>query len=133
MLSLIRAKKNDSKIKCTYREYHVQENADVANKEVKMYCNKKQFPVLPFCVPHPNPHGARGFSKHSNLRLYPKQGDGICAIFCIKCACVTCISILVQHCIYGISSKKKESYQLVTNFSYWPVIVSFNNCNFINL
>ena len=38
--------------KCTEREYHVQDNADVEHKDVKMYCNTNQFPTLPFCGPH---------------------------------------------------------------------------------
>ena len=33
-----------SKRKWTYREYHVQDNADVAHKHVKMYWDTKQFP-----------------------------------------------------------------------------------------
>ena len=35
--------------KWTERKYHVQDNADVELKDVKMYCNKNQFPTLPFC------------------------------------------------------------------------------------
>ena len=38
-----------NKIKWIDREYHVQDNADVAHKEVKMYCDTNQFPELPFC------------------------------------------------------------------------------------
>ena len=32
-------RKNDIKRKWTDREYHVQDNADVAHKYVKMYCD----------------------------------------------------------------------------------------------
>ena len=46
--------------KWTEREYHVQDNADVEHKDVKMYCNTNQFSTLPFCGPHSKPHGARG-------------------------------------------------------------------------
>ena len=59
----VKYRKRASKIKWTDREYHVQDNADVAHKDVKMYCDTNQFPVLPFFSPHPNPHGARGLSK----------------------------------------------------------------------
>ena len=38
------------------RKYHVQDNADVELKHVKMYCNTNQFPTLHFCGPHSNPH-----------------------------------------------------------------------------
>ena len=34
--------------KWTDREYHVQDNDDVAHKDVKMYCDTNQFPALPF-------------------------------------------------------------------------------------
>ena len=71
--------------KWTDRQYHVQDNADVAHQDVRMYCNKNHYPELPFCGPHYKPHGARGLSKHYNLRFDPKLGNGI---FCIPCACV---------------------------------------------
>ena len=35
--------------------------------------------------------------------------------------------------IYGIPSKKRSRYQPVTNYTYWPVLVSYNNCNIIHL
>ena len=35
--------------------------------------------------------------------------------------------------IYGIPSDEKNSYKPVTNFTYWPVLGSFNNCNIIQL
>ena len=38
--------------KWTERKYHVQDNASVELKDVKMYCNTNQLPALPFCVPH---------------------------------------------------------------------------------
>ena len=36
-------------------------------------------------------------------------------------------------CIYVIPSKKQASYKPVTNYTYWPVLVSYNNCNIIHL
>ena len=38
------------------RNYHVQDNASVELKDVKMYCNTNQFPALPFCGPHSKTH-----------------------------------------------------------------------------
>ena len=38
-------RKRASKRKSTYREYHVQDNADVAHKYVNMYCDTNQFPA----------------------------------------------------------------------------------------
>ena len=52
--------------KCTYRQYHVQYNADVVHKYVNMYLNTNKLPALPFCGTHSKPHGARGLSKHYN-------------------------------------------------------------------
>ena len=69
MESLIRENiEKSSKRKFIEREYHVQDNADVAHKNVKIYCNKNQFPSLPFCGPHPKPHGARGLRNNYHLR-----------------------------------------------------------------
>ena len=39
-------------IKWKCRQYYVQDNADVAHKDVRMFCNTNQFPVMPFCGPH---------------------------------------------------------------------------------
>ena len=52
------------KIKCTDREYHVQDNADVVHKYVKMYCDTNQFPTLPFFGSRPKHRGERGLGKH---------------------------------------------------------------------
>ena len=46
--------------KCTDRQYHIQDNAAVARKDVRMYCNKNQFPELPFCGTHSKPHVVGG-------------------------------------------------------------------------
>ena len=80
--------------KFTERKYQVQDNAAVELKDVKIYCNKNQFPELPFCGSHSKPHGARGLSKHYYLRFDPKLGMGVCAIRRIPCACVACTSML---------------------------------------
>ena len=42
-------RKISSKRKWIDREYHVQDNADVAQKDVKMYCDTNQLPALPLC------------------------------------------------------------------------------------
>ena len=94
-----------SKRKWTDIEYHVQDNDDVAQKYVKMYCHKNQLPSLPFGVPYPNTHGERGFIKHYHLSFDPKIGNGICAIIRIPCACVACKSIVYQTWISIIPLK----------------------------
>ena len=76
-------------------------------KDVKIYCDISQFPALPFCGPHPKPHGARVLSKHYHLRFDPKLSHGICAICHILCACVGFISMPDKPWISGILSKKQ--------------------------
>ena len=129
----VKYRKRVSKIKWTDIEYHVQNNTDVAHKYVKMYCDTDQFPKLPFCGPYPNPHGSRVLSKHYHLCFDTKLGHDISAIIRIPCACVECTSILDKPCIYGIPSKKQARYQPVTNHIYWPVLLSYNNWNIIEL
>ena len=71
----VKCKKMLNEIKSTDREYHVQDNADVEQKDMKMYCNTKRFPALPFCGPYSKHHGAREFRKHYHLRFNPKLGN----------------------------------------------------------
>ena len=80
------------KKKCIDIQYHVQNNYDVAHKYVRIYCNKNKFLSLPFCGPHFKHHGARGMSKHYHFRFDPKLGNGVCVIWRIPCARVTCIA-----------------------------------------
>ena len=63
----VKYRKRAIKRKLTDRKYHVQDNADIAHKYVKIYCDTNQFPTLTFCGPHPKPHGARGLSKNCHL------------------------------------------------------------------
>ena len=51
----------------------------------------------------------------------------------MPCARVACTSMLDQPWISGIPSKKQALYQNVTNFTYWPVLGSYNNWNIIEL
>ena len=54
-----------------------------------MYGNTNQFPELTLFGPHSKPHGARGLSKHYHLRFDQEIGNGVSAVRCIPCACVT--------------------------------------------
>ena len=80
--------------KRTDGQYYAQDNADVEHQDVKMYCNKNQFPSFSFCGPYSKPHGVRGLSKHYHLRFDLKLGMVICAIRHIPCACVAFTSML---------------------------------------
>ena len=67
------------------RKYHVQDNAAVKLRDVRMYCNTNQFPELLFSGPHSKNHGARGLSNNYHD---PKLGMGVCSICRIPCDCV---------------------------------------------
>ena len=105
-------RKISSKRKWTEREYHVQDNADVAHKYVKMYCDINKFPTLPFCGSHPKPYGARGLGKNYHLRFDPNLYYGICYISRIQCSCVACTSMLDQPWIYCVQSTKSHATNL---------------------
>ena len=119
MVSLIKEnKKRFMERKWIDREYHVQDNAEVEHKYVKMYCNTSKFPELSFRGPNYKPHGTRGLSKHYHLRFDPKQGMSICEIHRIPCACVECKSMLDKPWISGIPSYEQECYKPVTKCTY---------------
>ena len=68
----VKHRKRASKIKWKDIEYHVQDNAYIAHKELKMNYDTNQFSELPFCGPYPNPCGAMELSKHYRLRFDKK-------------------------------------------------------------
>ena len=70
---------------------------------------------------------------NNNLHLDPKIVHGICAIRRIPCACVTCTSMLDKPWIFSIKTTKQARYQPVNNYTYWPVLVPYNNWNIIEL
>ena len=121
------------KKKWTERKYHVQENALIEIKDMKMYCNTNQFPALTFCGPNFKPHGARGLGKYYHLHFDPKLAMGVCKTFRIPCACVACTSMLDKAWISGIPSDKQDCYKPVTKCTYWIVLRVFNNWNIIQL
>ena len=106
------------KIKWTYRQYHVQDNADVEHQDVIMYCNTNQFPELPFCCLHSKPHGASGLSNHYHLRFDTRLGMGVCEIRRIPCDCVACKSMIDKPWISGIPSYEQERYKPITKCTY---------------
>ena len=53
----------------TDRQYHVQGNAAVEHKYVKMYCNMSQFLELSLCILQSKPHVAKGLIKNYHLRF----------------------------------------------------------------
>ena len=69
VIDQVKYRKRTNKIKWTDSEYNVQDNNDVAHKDVKMYCDTNQLLASPFCGPHPKPNGTRGLINYYNLRL----------------------------------------------------------------
>ena len=110
------------------KKNHIQDNASVELKYVKIYCNTNKLPALPFCGPHPKPRGARGLGKYYHFRFDPKLGMVEFAIRRIPCACVACTPMLEKLWISGIPSDKQDHYKPVTKCTYWPVnyIITFN-------
>ena len=91
-------------IKLTEIKYHVQDDATVELKDVRIYCNTNQLPELSFNGSHSKYHGAIGLSQHYHLRFDQKLGMGVCEIHLIPCACVACTSMLDKPWISGIPS-----------------------------
>ena len=119
MVSLIRSNtKTISEINWTDREYSLRYNADVAQKEVKMYCNTKQFPSLSFCGPNSKPHGARRLS----VMVY--------VTFSIYHVTVLYVHQWYTNLGYMVYHKKQERYQPVTNFTIFCYFVSVSTCSF---
>ena len=119
--------------KWTDRQYHVQDNADVAHQYVRMYCNTNQLPALTFFGPYSKPRGARGLIEHYHSGFDPKPGNGVCTIICIPCACVSCTSMIYKPWISGIPSDEQERYKPVTKCTYWTILGSFKNWSIIQL
>ena len=113
--------------------FHYQDNADVAHKEVNIYCETNQFPALPFCGLHPNPHLSRGLINNYHLRFDPKLGHGICAICHIPRACVACTSMIYKPWISGIPKKTStlstchQLYLLDGSGIIWQLEYHWNN------
>ena len=117
----------------TEREHHIQDNTDVAHIDAKIHCDTNQFPALPFCGYHSNPHGARGLGKHYHIGSYPNLGHSICEISRIPCACVSFTSMLDQPWISGVQSTKQARCHPVITCTYWTILVPYNNLNIIQL
>ena len=93
--------------------------------------NTNHFSSFPFCGAHTKPHGVRGFIKHYHMQFYTELGHCIRAIHWILCACVECKSMLNKPWVGGFPPEQQPRYQSVTEFTYWPVIGSFNRFNII--
>ena len=120
-----------SKRNWTDNNYHFQDKKYVPHTSVKMSCSTTQFPYFSFFGPHAKPHVVRGLSKHYHLRLDPKFGHGKCAIRKIPFDSISCTTMLYNPWAYGVRLTKHPHFQPVVDYTYWPVIGSFNHFNII--
>ena len=65
----------------------MQKYEDVEHQDVKIYCNTNHFPILPFCGPPKQTHGARGLVNHYHMWFDTKLGHVTCAIHLNPCEC----------------------------------------------
>ena len=73
----------------------------------------------------------KGLSTNYHLRFDIKLGMGICVIFLIPCASVTCTYMIDKPWISGILTYEQERYKTVAKCTYFPVLGSFTNWNII--
>ena len=126
-----------NEIKWTDREYNVQDNADVAQKYVKMYCNITNSQHYHFVVQITNLMAWGGLSENYHLSFDTKIGNGICEVRRITCACVVCTSILDKPWISGIPLKKRTlstchqvhlfvSTGVIQQLEHHPIVTEIN-------
>ena len=96
-----------------------------------MYFNTNQFPELSFYCPHNKPNSKRVLGEHYNVCFDTKLLHGTCAIYFIPCVCTQCTYTIDKPCSPGVPPHQQPRYQPVKQFTYWPVLVSFNNFNII--
>ena len=72
-----------------------------------------------------------GLSKHYHLRLDPKLGHGKCAIKLIPCARIARKTMLDNTWSYNVEPNNHPCYQTVVDYTYWPMLGSFNNWDII--
>ena len=97
---------------------------------VKILCGTTQL-LASFCGMHAKSHGVIGLSKHYNLQLYTKLGNGKFSIRRILCVCIACTTMLDKPWAYTVNPTKHPCYQTVDDCTYWPVLDSLNNWNVI--
>ena len=117
-----------SKKRWKIREYRLQKDEDFYHQ----FCTTNQFPQLEFCVIPNKPHGTHRSGKTYHMRFYPIIGHITREIRCIPCACTQFTCTLYKPCTPGLSPHQQPCYKTDKDFTYWPVLISFNNCNTID-
>ena len=111
----------------------MQNDEDVENKYVKFYCATTQYSESQFCGPHNRPHGVRRLIHQYHMSFYPKLGHWTCSICIITCAYTQCKPTIYKLWTPGMPARQQPHYQPDNYYTYWTVLVSFNNWDFIQL
>ena len=98
-----------------------------------MPCDSMQFQSLLFCGTHVKYHEARQLIKHDHLQIDPKLGHGKYVIIWIPRMCIACNEMLDKSWFIGNEPTRKPIYQTAEEFTYWPVLYSFNKWIMIQL
>ena len=100
-------------------------------KCIKIFCDTTMFPLWLFCGPNTKLHGVRVLMKHYHMILDTKLGQVTYETYIISCVCYVCKYMLYRTWDLSISPPNQPWYQPVQVYTYWPVLVSFNNWNII--
>ena len=98
-----------------------------------MYCATKYFLELKFPGPHNKLHGVLGLGNYYHMSFDTKLGHVSYAIRHIPCAFNSCTYSLDQPWIAGFPEQKQPRCQTIEDFTYCPVLGSFNNWNSIKI
>ena len=111
----------------------MQQNKDLDNQKMRMYFTTNQFPNSKFLGPHNKPHGACVLGKNYHTCFDLKIGYVTYKLCCIPCDCILWTYIIDHPCIAGFPAQQQPRYKPVKEYTYWPVLGSFNNCNILKL
>ena len=111
------------------RNYHVQDNASVELKDVKIIVTQINSQHYPSVVHITNLMAQWGMGKNYHLRFDPKLGMGVCAIRCIPCTCVACTKMMDKPCIFGIPCHQVHllaSIRIFQQLEHYPIVIKVN-------
>ena len=75
----------------------------------------------------------RGLSKQYHIIFYTKLGYSTCEIRLIPCVCYEFTSMLYKPWLTDLKTQQQLRCHHLTDWTYLPVIDSFNSCNIIIL
>ena len=72
--------------------YHIQDIKNVQHKDININWDYWKFPWHPVAAEKFETRGRNTIIFNYHYRVYPKLGEGVCAIFRIPCACPACVA-----------------------------------------